>query len=71
MSFFQRFCGVTALAVLPFATLAEESPTSVAGASAVSVEEAYALFEQEVAFVDVQKRLTLKAGISLKRCIWI
>lgn len=62
MSFFHRFCGVTALAVLPFAAVAQDSPTTVTGATTVSVEEAYTLFEQEVAFVDVRKPSDFESG---------
>ncbi|CUH76526.1 Inner membrane protein YgaP [Tritonibacter multivorans] len=62
MSFFQRFCGVVALAVVPLAVQAQESPVSVAGASTVSVEEAYALFEQEAIFVDVRKPSDFDSG---------
>ena len=44
------------------ATAAETAPMSVSGAKTVSVEEAAALFDEGVAFVDVRKHSDFSAG---------
>ncbi|MFP1643359.1 rhodanese-like domain-containing protein [Pontitalea aquivivens] len=50
------------LTLVPLAALAAESPTVVPGATTVTAQEAFALFEQGVAFIDVRKASDFAAG---------
>ena len=50
------------LVVAPFAALAAVSPENVEGATTVSVDDAYTLFEEGVVFVDVRKMADVDAG---------
>lgn len=60
--FFPSLATAIGLTLAPLAALAAESPTTVPGATTVTVEEAFALFEKGVAFIDVRKASDFAAG---------
>lgn len=50
------------LSIAPLAAAAAESPAQVAGATTVTPEQAYELFDQNAVFVDVRKASDFDAG---------
>ena len=62
---FKQFYVLTSLLILVFTPLAHAgdiSPESIRGATTIDVNQARALFEQEVLFVDVRKDQDWEAG---------
>lgn len=62
MKRFVRLAGAALLSLFCSTLFAAESPATVAGATTIDTGQALALFDQEVAFVDVRKDSDWDAG---------
>lgn len=59
---FKKIALLLSLVLLPVSAFAAESPAHVDGATTVTADEAYELFEQNVVFVDVRKPSDYDSG---------
>ncbi|MBO9475475.1 rhodanese-like domain-containing protein [Shimia sp. R10_1] len=59
---FKKTALFLSLILLPFSAFAEEAPAHIEGATTINVDEAYALFENNVVFVDVRKQSDFESG---------
>lgn len=59
---FRKLALMMSFILLPFAAFASESPAHVDGATTITADQAYELFEQNVLFVDVRKPSDYESG---------
>lgn len=62
MQLFRKISFLLSFMLLPFAAFAAESPAHVEGATTITADQAYELFEQNVLFVDVRKPSDYESG---------